>query len=179
MVKVFLLKRWGDGVMDDIKNIHKISSWAVEIREMKVDDLPEVLSIERISFRTPWSENLFREELFSPVCRSFVATMDGKVAGYVTFAIVLDEVHLRNISVHQDYRKCGIASKLLAHMIKISRENGLSWCTLEVRRSNISAIRLYEKFRFTTWGIRPRYYNDTREDALIMWADLRKLVVRP
>jgi len=89
---------------------------------------------------------------------------------FITFAIIVDEVHLRNIGVHSDYRSKGIASILIRKMIEISRQKGVVWSTLEVRRSNKNAIQLYEKFGFTQNGIRPFYYRDTMEDALIMWA---------
>ncbi len=163
------------GVMEIGRTIYKILSEPVEIREMKVDDLPGVLSIERVSFRTPWSESIFKEELSSSLCRSLVATVGGEIAGYINFAIVSDEVHLRNVSVHKAFRKCGIASKLLSEMIRISSEAGVLWSTLEVRRSNTEAIKLYENFGFEIKGVRPSYYSDTREDAIIMWADLRNL----
>lgn len=139
---------------------------------MRNDDLPGVLAIERVSFSTPWSERMFREELSSSLCRSLIGIIDADVAGYVHYAIVLDEIYLRNIAVHQDYRRCGIATMLLVEMARTSYEKGGRWCTLEVRRSNTDAINLYEKYGFERKGIRPLYYRDTREDALIMWVEL-------
>lgn len=140
---------------------------------MTINDLPDVLSIERVSFQTPWSEGIFREEMLSPFCRTIVATLDGRIVGYIDFAIIIDEVHVRNISVHRDYRKNGIGSLLLAEMMMIGRARRGVWCTLEVRKSNVGAIMLYEKFGFEVRGIRPLYYRDTQEDALVMWADMQ------
>lgn len=142
------------------------------IRKMEAYDISDVLSIERVSFPTPWSENIFREEIQSLLCRCLVATIDDHVVGYIDFSEVWDEVHLRNIAVCPDCRNKGIASILLAHMMTVTAKKGAQWATLEVRRSNIAAIKLYEKFGFVLTGVRPLYYRDTQEDALIMWADL-------
>ncbi len=142
------------------------------VRKMRPGDLKEVLAIEKVSFPTPWSENMFLEELYSPICNDFVATSDGEIVGYISFLTVLDEIHLRNIAVREDRKRRKIASKLLGEMFKISSEKGTNWCTLEVRKSNYAAITMYKKFGFVISGIRPRYYSETREDALIMQATL-------
>lgn len=141
---------------------------------MEIHDLSSVLSIESVSFPTPWSENIFREEIQSLLCRCFVATVDDRVVGYIDFSVVWDEVHLRNIAVRPDCRRRGIASTLLDHMVTMTSEKGAQWATLEVRRSNKKAIELYEKFGFVLTGVRPLYYRDTEEDALVMWADITK-----
>lgn len=145
---------------------------AINIREMRTSDLEEVLSIEKASFPTPWSEQMFLEELRFPLCHDLVACDEEGVAGYISFAVVVDEIHLRNIAVRSDRRRCKIASKLLRRMIGISFKKGAVWGTLEVRKSNLQAIRLYKKFGFMIEGIRPSYYYDTHEDALIMCVDL-------
>ena len=147
---------------------------AFKIRQMEIQDIPGVLIIERVSFPSPWSENIFREEIQSLLCRCLVATINDHVVGYIDFSVVWDEIHLRNIAVHPACRKNGIASMLLTHMMVTTSNKGAQWATLEVRRSNVGAIKLYEKFGFVLTGIRPLYYRDTREDALIMWADLTK-----
>lgn len=147
---------------------------SLKIRWMDLGDIPSVLSIENRSFPTPWSENIFREEIQSPLCSCLVAAIDGRIVGYIDFSVVWDEVHVRNIAVRPDYRKKGIASILIVHMITETSKKGARWATLEVRRSNIGAIGLYEKFGFILTGVRPLYYRDTEEDALIMWKDLAK-----
>ena len=150
----------------------------VEITEMGLEDLDEVMAIERSSFVTAWSEETFRKELGSPVHHNLVARIEGEsgqeVAGYINFLTVVNEVHLRDIAVREDLRMRGVASKLMAAMINISLYQETVHATLEVRRSNTSAIKLYEKFGFMVKGARPLYYSDTQEDALIMWADLRE-----
>ena len=140
------------------------------VRDMGTEDLDEVLAIEGVSFPTPWSENMFREELDSPLCHDLVAVSSRQIAGYISFLIVLDEVHLRNIAVRDDMKRLGVASRMTAEMFRISSRVGARWCTLEVRKSNRAAIKLYKKFGFVISGVRPRYYTDTHEDALIMEA---------
>jgi len=144
---------------------------AMTIRKMDEADLKGVLEIERGSFRTPWTETLFLEELRSPICCSFVAVVDDVVCGSIHFAIVLDEMHLRNVAVHPEFRQRGIATALMGKMIEYGRGKSAFLGFLEVRRSNRPALDLYEKFGFRKRGIRPLYYSDTCEDAVIMTAD--------
>ncbi len=155
-----------------------LSKTAIEITYMTVDDMEEVLSIERDSFPAPWSEGMFLQELYSTMSRNLVAKIEGKerkkIAGYVNFWIVAGEVHLHNIAVRKDLRRTGVASKLVTEMIRLSCAEGAIWATLEVRRSNEGARNLYEKFGFVVRGIRPLYYSDPWEDALIMWACLKE-----
>jgi ribosomal-protein-alanine N-acetyltransferase len=152
----------------------KTHKQVVEIRHMGFNDLSGVLSIEKVSFRTPWSEGIFRDELLSSLCHSLVATVEEKIVGYICFAIIVDELHLRNISVHKDFRRCGIASQMMSEMIRTSLGRGVLWSTLEVRRSNTAAIKFYEKYGFEIKGIRRSYYRDTGEDAFIMWANVKE-----
>jgi ribosomal-protein-alanine N-acetyltransferase len=149
----------------------KLDGGYVTVREMTSDDLDEVLTIERTSFPTPWTKAMFAEELFIPLCHDLVALCGERIVGYICFSIVVDEVHLRNIAVHRDWKRRGVASKMIAEMICLSSERGADKVTLEVRESNRGAIDLYTKFGFVVKGVRPLYYNDTGEDALILWAD--------
>jgi [ribosomal protein S18]-alanine N-acetyltransferase len=142
-------------------------------------DLVEILEIEKDSFPTPWSPGLFRGEMTNPVSRMFVAktihAQKTAVVGYVVFWRVADEIHLHNIAVRTDLRKSGIASRLLSKVIRDCRPEGSRFVTLEVRRSNLPAQKLYESFGFSVRGVRCGYYTDTGEDALIMSADLELL----
>lgn len=132
------------------------------------------MAIERLVFPSPWTENMFREELASPLCRNRLALdVDDTILGYSCFALVLDEVHLRNVAVHPRRRNRGVASGLIDDMIRLSLEQGCMFATLEVRDSNAEALELYGRFGFRIAGVRPSYYSDTGEDALIMWADVR------
>lgn len=148
------------------------------IEEMSVHDIDQIMAIEKTSFPTPWSENMFRKELDVSMSRNFVArivTGKGKeLIGYMNYWIYAGESHLNNIAVRRDHREKGVASKLMAEMIRKSWSEGAVWGTLEVRQSNEAAIRLYEKYGFLMKGVRPRYYEDTKEDGLIMWCNFKE-----
>ncbi len=141
-------------------------------------DIAEILSIEEDSFPTPWSERIFRSELTSPLATVLVVRTglgEGSgVAGYAVYWRVADEVHLHNIAVRRDLRRQGIASRLLGEVIRRAGRNSMRWISLEVRQGNLAAQRLYAKFGFSLKGVRPGYYTDTGEDALIMWMDLEQ-----
>jgi ribosomal-protein-alanine N-acetyltransferase len=148
----------------------------VDIVEMSVDDLPQILLIERSSFPAPWSMNMFVEEMNSAHSHALVAksrqTPHGEVIGYVIYLPVAGEAHLHNLAVRPDLRERGIAAELMKAMFRRSRTEGATQATLEVRPSNKAAIKLYKKLGFVVKGVRPLYYSDTGEDALIMWAEL-------
>ncbi len=144
----------------------------VEISQMKRADLEAVIEIEKASFHTPWSRHAFLAELYeNKRARYFVAREKavGKVVGYVGIWLILDEAHITNIAVHPDFRKKGIGKRLMLSAIEYAESQGVSAVTLEVRASNIIAQRLYEKMGFISVGIRPGYYHDDGEDAVIMW----------
>jgi len=143
----------------------------IETRDMTPDDMEDVMSIESVSFPTPWSRGMFLEEMRHPFCHDLVGITGGRIIGYISFAIVYNETHLRNLAVHRDWKRRGVASELLAQMMDISLDNNAGYAVLEVRKSNEAALALYMKFGFVVKGTRPRYYSDTGEDALIMWAD--------
>ena len=146
----------------------------IMISDMEEGDLEEVMVIERAAFPAPWSENMFRQELHFPLSRRLTARVAGQgIVGYITFWIIAGEVHLHNIAVRNDRQRMGVASALMREMIRRARKEGALYATLEVRPSNESAGRLYERFGFAVRGRRPLYYADTKEDALIMWADLK------
>lgn len=140
------------------------------IREMAEKDLEEVMAIERVSFPSPWSREIFRRELKTPLSKAFVAQeiSPEKVVGYFCCWLIIPEVHILNIAVHPQKRRQGIGSSLLKHGLTYGWQKGGRDFTLEVRCSNYAAIGLYKKFHFQPWGIRRRYYTDTGEDALVM-----------
>lgn len=144
------------------------------VEKMAEADLRGVLLIEEKSFVTAWSERMFRNELRSPLARNWVARRlsDSGIAGYINFWVFAGEVHLNNVAVDPDLRNRGIGALLMERMIATAGEERALWLTLEVRPSNLSAIALYEKYGFRVRGTRPRYYSDTQEDALIMWAEV-------
>ena len=145
----------------------------VEIIEMEVKDIDEVLSIENVSFTCPWTRHSFEHELSLSHSKALIAkkrVRDKKlIVGYISFWRVLNEVHILNLATHPDFRRKGIATCLIESCLSSSVLEGAGTVTLEVRRSNLPAISLYEKYGFLTEGIRPGYYSDNQEDAVIMW----------
>lgn len=142
----------------------------VFIHNMTSHDIKEVMEIEHLSFTTPWSEESFINEVEKNIsARYIVAKIDGVVVGYGGMWIILDEGHITNIAVHPDYRGMGIGDMLTASLIRIAKIQELAAVTLEVRRTNIIAQNLYRKHGFEPAGVRPRYYADNNEDAIIMW----------
>ena len=142
----------------------------MDIREMTEEDLDEVVQIERMSFRSPWSRRLFERERLTPFARAFVAREipPDPVAGYLCFWLVASQMHILNLAVHPQRRHRGIGTRLLRYGIDYCRGRGVREFTLEVRRSNYEAIALYRRFQFQPLGIRPRYYTDSGEDAIVM-----------
>lgn len=151
---------------------------SIEIMSMAMEDLDEILAIENSSFSRPWSKDVFVRELQIPISRNLMAKIRkdryDEIAGYVTYWIIAGELQVHKIAVREDLRKSGIASMLMAEMIKLSQSEGIAVCSLEVSRSNEGAKRLYEKFGFEVTDIRPHYYAESGEDALILCADLKK-----
>lgn len=140
----------------------------LEITPMVAADLDAVDEIERHSFRAPWPAQVFAEELGREWARVDVARERGRVIGFVDYWLVHDEIHLLAIAVHPDARRRGVGARLLDHLLGLGRARGAALVTLEVRRSNHPAIALYERAGFVTVGIRPRYYAEDGEDALVM-----------
>src|ERR1700733_4791292 len=144
-----------------------MSTEPVTIRSLGYSDLPQVISIERRAFPTAWSLSMFVLELSKPsgICRA--AIEERRVVGYLICSRYADVWHLMNIAVDPPVRERGIATAMLEGLLE--RAGRDASYTLEGRPSNESAIRLYERFGFSRAGTRPRYYQDTGEDALIMW----------
>jgi ribosomal-protein-alanine N-acetyltransferase len=154
----------------------------LEISKMVGEDLDEVMKIEEVSFSSPWSRGMFLTELrdnpFSTLLAAKVIHPRGEVAeahlvGYCCFWIVFGEVHIMNLAVHPDWRRKGIGTRLVEEAISISRKQAVQKIHLEVRRSNDSARKLYEKFGFQVIAVRPNYYTQPREDALLMALELK------
>jgi len=144
-------------------------SEAIEVRRLAYSDLPAVIAIERRSFPTPWSLAMFVLELSKPSGICLAAHAGDQLLGYVVCSRYDQVWHLMNIAVSPDHRRGGVAGQLLRRLF--DEGHGALPFTLEVRVSNLGAIRMYERFGFRSAGVRPRYYHDNGEDALIMWLD--------
>jgi [ribosomal protein S18]-alanine N-acetyltransferase len=145
----------------------------IELRPLKLRDLGAIERIERRSYPTPWSRSMFAGELTksSSVCLGAYDNEAHRLVGYLIISRYVDAWHVMNVAVDPEYRGRGIATKLLSHLFEQTAGDGRRGYTLEVRVSNRSAIRLYERLGFKARGVRRGYYTDNREDALIMWKD--------
>ena len=139
------------------------------IEPMSLDDLEEVQRIEETSFSTPWPANAYRSELMTNRLASYlVGRFDGRIIAYGGMWLMVDEAHITTFAVHPDWRRQRIGERLLLAFFDLARDRHARELTLEVRLSNLGARRLYEKYGFRPVGLRPRYYSDNNEDALIM-----------
>ena len=147
-----------------------------EIVPMRLADLDEVLEIERGSFPNPWSRQVFLEELEREWAHLEVVrerdAHGSRVVAFCNYWLVRDEIHLLNIASDPRERRQGHAARLLAHIVVIARRLKCRFITLEVRRSNRGAIKLYRCFGFRPVGIRRAYYVEDGEDAVVMLLDL-------
>ena len=142
----------------------------IVIRGMDEEDIDEIVEIEKECFPTPWSRDAFLTEIReNNLAVYLVAELYGRVVGYGGMWLVLNEGHITNIAVKKDFRGLGIGDKILENLIYYCASKGVHNMTLEVRKSNIIAQNLYKKYKFVEYGLRPRYYSDNNEDALIMW----------
>ena len=145
------------------------------IRDMEEKDIEEILKIEKQSFATPWSRDAFLIELNeNKLSRYVIAEVDGRIIGYGGIWLILNEGHITNIAVLKDHRGKGIGNKILEGLIWYCIKENIDSMTLEVRKSNIVAQNLYRKYGFIDSGIRPNYYTDDKEDAIIMWRNNRE-----
>jgi len=138
-------------------------------------NLDPIVEIERASFSTPWTADMFRWELRNAeVSATYVLrTADRAVAAFCCVWTVLDELHINNVAVRPGLRRRGFASVLLERVMEQAVSQGATKATLEVRRSNVAALRLYDRLGFTVSGVRPNYYSNPVEDALILWRSIR------
>ncbi len=141
----------------------------LRIEAMRLEDLDEVQRIEQASFSTPWPSNAYRSELQTNRLASYlVARIDATIVAYGGMWLMVDEAHITTFAVHPRWRRQGIGERLLLGFLDLARDRHAREATLEVRLSNLAARRLYEKYGFRPVGLRPRYYSDNSEDALIM-----------
>lgn len=136
---------------------------------MTLEDVDAVHRIERASFPLPWPEYAFRQELqTNRLAHYLVLRASGEAVGYGGLWMMVDEAHITTIAVLPQWRRHSVGGRLLLEMMRLARELGARVMTLEVRLSNGPARALYQRFGFHPVGIRPRYYSDNGEDALIM-----------
>jgi [ribosomal protein S18]-alanine N-acetyltransferase len=152
------------------------------VRRMQLGDLEAVMALERVAFKHPWSTELFRRELMHDWSTILLAVPNSDpahhaeplppVLGFVIFWLVHDEVHVLNLAAHPTVRRTGIGRRLMVEVLEQGRHHGATLATLEVRRSNTAALALYRELGFRAIGVRPNYYVDEGEDAVVMTLDL-------
>jgi len=135
--------------------------------------IDDVLAIEHASFTNPWTRTMYLAELENAgVSYCYVAKdAAGRAVGFCSFWRLLDELHINNIAVLPEFRRAGVATSLLTHVLAEGARLGARRATLEVRRSNDAARLLYERFGFTVAGVLQAYYTKPVEDALVLWRE--------
>ncbi len=145
----------------------------LRISKMDEIDLKDVVTIESLCFSIPWSEEMFKSELSLDFAHDFVGklSLNGTgdiLVGYICSWLFHGEAHILNIAIHPEYRRMGLGTHLMRFFIEFCRTEEVITLTLDVRSSNHPAIEMYRKMGFRKRGLRPHYYADNGEDALIM-----------
>ncbi|MBR1763253.1 MAG: ribosomal protein S18-alanine N-acetyltransferase [Eubacterium sp.] len=136
----------------------------LEIVKATPDDVADIKKIEDECFSVPWSEKSIEESLKNPCSHFYIAKVNNEVAGYIGVQIFSGEGYVTNVATLPEYRKQGIARALMERALR----NEMEFLTLEVRKSNLPAISLYRKLGFEEVGIRPDFYREPNEDAVLM-----------
>ena len=147
---------------------------SLTILRMTESDVIDVVAAERASYAFPWSEGIFRDCLRAGyLCR--VIRVDAQFAGYAVLSIGAGEAHVLNVCIRPEYRFRGLGRRMMLHLIDLARSAGADYLFLEVRPSNVTAVRLYESLGLQQVGLRRGYYQaqNGREDALVMRLSLR------
>ncbi|BEP27920.1 ribosomal protein S18-alanine N-acetyltransferase [Helicovermis profundi] len=145
----------------------------IAFRKMRISDIDMVYQLEVESFSVPWGAETFVRELTENKLAHYYVLLDNdEVIGYGGMWFIVDEAHITNIAVRKKRRGYGYGKKITSSLIDVAKESNMFRITLEVRESNSIAIGLYEKLGFISVGIRPNYYQDNKENAVIMWKEL-------
>ena len=138
------------------------------IQNAEKKHLAQLENLEKLCFSMPWTREQLESQL-PDAQHVFLVAVDGEsVLGYVGMMFVLDEGYISNVAVSPEARRCGIGDALIAELLLRAEEKALSFVTLEVRESNEAAIRLYQKHGFQKVGLRKKYYDLPKEDAILM-----------
>ena len=142
-----------------------------QIEKMRPEHIKEVAEIERRIFTLPWSEQGFLSSLQSEDTLYLVVRKEGRIAGYCGLLQSFDEADITNVAVAEEARNEGLGFAMISELMRLGKERGVARYTLEVRASNAAAIHLYEKLGFQSVGIRKNFYDQPKEDAVIMWTE--------
>ena len=142
----------------------------VKIRPLQEADVEAVHEIEKLCFPMPWSEESIRHDVAENVAARWLALLeDGRLVAYGGMWLIIDEAHVTNVAVHPEFRGKGYGEQIVRALMRLAQDTCMGLITLEVRRSNQAAQALYHKVGFLDVGYRKRYYEDNKEDALIMY----------
>lgn len=140
----------------------------MQIKPATIDNVADILKIEQACFSTPWTEQGIAESIENKNTYLYLAIIDGNVAGYMGLQVFSGEGYVTNVATLPEYRKMGVAKALINECLK----HDMEFISLEVRQSNTPAINLYSQFGFKNVGVRPKFYREPVEDAIIMTKDL-------
>lgn len=143
----------------------------VELRRMRVEDVPAVMVIELECFAVPWRESAYLTELANRSAYYIVACIDSEIVGYGGEWVIMDEAHITTIGVAAKHRGKKVGEQVLAALLDEALRHNARRATLEVRESNQVAQNLYRKYGFRPAAIRRGYYTDNHENAVVMWVD--------
>ncbi|MDD3420406.1 MAG: ribosomal protein S18-alanine N-acetyltransferase [Candidatus Gastranaerophilales bacterium] len=151
-----------------------IKKLQIKIRPMQRDDIESIMAIESSVYgEHHWSKEGFETEIYTDI-GNYYCLFDAdknKLIGYGGFWNILDEGHITTVAIDKQYQGMGLSEVLIQKFFEVGYRKEIKWFTLEVRVSNVAAFHLYKKYLFESCGVRPKYYQDTQEDALIMWTE--------
>lgn len=140
-----------------------------KIKAMNSSHVEGVFEVSKLSLSETWNMESIERELSNKLAKYFVALDGDKVIGFIGMWIILDEGDITNIAVHPNYRKQGIGNLLINRLVSLCKESNINSLTLEVREGNIPAQNLYKKHKFKEEGLRKNFYDNPKENAIIMW----------
>src|SRR5699024_1267042 len=144
------------------------------IRKMAIDDIKDVMEVDKVSFQKPWTEDIFQLEIDkNDHAHYFVLTLEQKIIGYAGMWVVIDDAQITNIAILLEFRGYKFSEMLFRFICKLVFVMGVKRLSLEVRASNIIAQKMYRKFGMVPGGVRKNYYTDNCEDAIVMWVNLQ------
>lgn len=141
----------------------------MNVRHMEQCDVPEVARLEQEAFSSPWSEQAFHDSMKLSYYLFLVAEEENEIAGYAGMYLIMDEGDVTNVAVFKKWKCHGVGTLLVEKLLEEAKKRGATSATLEVRKSNIPAIMLYRKVGFELVGTRKNFYDNPKEDAVIMW----------
>lgn len=148
------------------------TDWGAQLRRMRPEDLEQVLAIEQRNFHEPWTRRSFLAEVeTAPLSQPLVVVYENQIVGYIVPWFIADELQIANVTVHEDFRRRGLARRLIMHVCDLAKRRNCRVAHLEVRRSNTAAWQLYESLGFEITSVRRNYYGPS-EDALLMSKNL-------